>query len=88
MRKKLDLTRYFLRQPGNRIAPYIQDGLEFDKEGISLRSFPEPKKIFLSQRRQSYRTIKAAEQALRLKRFNPDDYVIVPYKRGHAIKEK
>jgi hypothetical protein len=88
MKKQLDLTRYFLRQDGNRIAPYIQDGLEFGLDGVSLRDFPEPKKIILSQTRQPYKTIKAGEQALGLKKLNSDEYEIVPYKNGYAIKER
>lgn len=89
MRKKIDTTKYFLRQPGNRVAPFIQDGLEFGSDGLSLKEFPDPKKVIISKNRQPYKTIKAAEQALSLKpRLNSDDYIIVPYKQGYAIREK
>lgn len=42
MRKKIDWTKYYVRQDLGFTKHYVQNGLEYDEDGLSLRDFPTP----------------------------------------------
>jgi hypothetical protein len=45
MRRKIDWNQYYVRQDLGFTKRYIQKGLEYDENGLSIRDFPTPEEL-------------------------------------------
>ena len=93
MKKRINPQEYYLTVDKGYGRIHIQNGVEYDRTGLSLEDFPDPVPVkevvaefVLSKLGRPYVSQKMAESVIRMKKeFSSTTHVAVPYDTGYAI---